>query len=139
MQVEGDRLQVTGCGLLGAKGSKTSHSNFPITFHFSTSPLLYFHGYDRSVSIHAALTHITHYRYDRLVTLSPQLVRLRPAPHCRTPIVSYTMQVEPVGHFVHWQQDPQSNYLARLDFPEKVRELKITVNLVAELAVYNPF
>ena len=91
------------------------------------------------VSIHAALTHITHYRYDRLVSLSPQLVRLRPAPHCRTPIVSYTMQVEPTGHFVHWQQDPQSNYLARLTFPERVRELKITVNLVAELSVYNPF
>jgi len=91
------------------------------------------------VSIHAALTHITHYRYDRLVSLSPQLVRLRPAPHCRTPIVSYTMQVEPAGHFVHWQQDPQSNYLARLTFPEKVREFKITVNLVAELSVYNPF
>jgi uncharacterized protein (DUF2126 family)/transglutaminase-like putative cysteine protease len=91
------------------------------------------------VSIHAALTHITHYRYDRLVTLSPQQVRLRPAPHCRTPIVSYTMQAEPEGHFVHWQQDPQSNYLARLTFPDKVRELKITVNLVAELSVYNPF
>lgn len=91
------------------------------------------------MSIHAALTHITHYRYDRLVGLSPQLVRLRPAPHCRTPIVSYTMQVEPAGHFVHWQQDPQSNYLARVTFPEQVRELKITVNLVAELSVYNPF
>ncbi len=91
------------------------------------------------MSIHAALTHITHYRYDRLVTLSPQLVRLRPAPHCRTPIVSYTMQVEPAGHFVHWQQDPQSNYLARLTFPEQVRELRITVNLVAEMSVYNPF
>ena len=91
------------------------------------------------MSIHAALTHITHYRYDRPVTLSPQLVRLRPAPHCRTPIVSYTMQVEPAGHFVHWQQDPQSNYLARLTFPDKVREFRITVNLVAELSVYNPF
>ncbi len=91
------------------------------------------------MSIHAALTHITHYRYDRLVSLSPQLVRLRPAPHCRTPIVSYTMQVEPAGHFVHWQQDPQSNYLARLTFPEQVREFRITVDLVAELSVYNPF
>ena len=91
------------------------------------------------MSIHAALTHITHYRYDRLVSLSPQLVRLRPAPHCRTPIVSFTMQVAPANHFVHWQQDPQSNYLARLTFPEKVRELRITVNLVAELSVYNPF
>jgi transglutaminase-like putative cysteine protease len=91
------------------------------------------------VSIHAALTHTTHYKYDRLVTLSPQLVRLRPAPHCRTPIVSYTMQVEPDEHFVHWQQDPQSNYLARLTFPQQVREMRITVNVVAELSVYNPF
>ncbi len=91
------------------------------------------------MSIHVALTHLTHYRYDRLVTLSPQLVRLRPAPHCRTPILSYTMRVEPTGHFVHWQQDPQGNYVARLTFPELVRELKITIDLVAEMAVYNPF
>jgi uncharacterized protein (DUF2126 family) len=89
--------------------------------------------------IHASLTHITHYRYDRFVALSPQLVRLRPAPHCRTPIVSYAMRVEPLPHFVHWQQDPQSNYVARLTFPGPVRELKVEVDLVAEMAVYNPF
>ena len=71
--------------------------------------------------------------------LSPQLVRLRPAPHCRTPILSYSLRVEPAGHFVNWQQDPQSNYVARLTFPEQVRELRIEVDLVAEMAVYNPF
>jgi uncharacterized protein (DUF2126 family) len=91
------------------------------------------------VSIHVALTHVTHYRYDRPVTLSHQLVRLRPAPHCRTPIIAYTMRVEPAGHFVHWQQDPQSNYIARLTFPNLVREFRIEVDLVAEMSVYNPF
>jgi uncharacterized protein (DUF2126 family)/transglutaminase-like putative cysteine protease len=91
------------------------------------------------VSIHAALTHVTAYRYDRRVTLSPQLVRLRPAPHCRTPILSYAMRVEPDGHFVHWQQDPQSNYVARLTFPEPVHQLRIVVDLLAEMSVYNPF
>ena len=74
-----------------------------------------------------------------LVALSPQLVRLRPAPHCRTPILSYSLRVEPAEHFINWQQDPQSNYLARLTFPEQVRELRIEVDLVAEMAVYNPF
>jgi uncharacterized protein (DUF2126 family)/transglutaminase-like putative cysteine protease len=91
------------------------------------------------VSIHAALTHVTHYRYDRLVTLSPQLVRLRPAPHCRTPILAYSMRVQPAGHFVHWQQDPQNNYVARLTFPDRVREFRVEIDLVAEMAVYNPF
>jgi len=91
------------------------------------------------VSIRVALNHVTHYRYDRLVGLSPQVVRLRPAPHCRTPILSYSMRVEPAGHFINWQQDAFANYQARLVFPEKTREFKVTVDLVAEMAVYNPF
>jgi uncharacterized protein (DUF2126 family)/transglutaminase-like putative cysteine protease len=91
------------------------------------------------VSIHVGLSHITHYRYDRAVTLSPQLVRLRPAPHCRAPILSYSQRVDPKKHFLNWQQDPYSNYVARLTFPDKVRELRIEIDLVTELAVYNPF
>lgn len=91
------------------------------------------------MSIHVALNHVTHYRYDRRVGLSPQVVRLRPAPHCRTPILSYSLRVEPTGHFVNWQQDPFANYLARLVFPDKTTELEVTVDLVAEMAVYNPF
>jgi len=91
------------------------------------------------VSIHVALNHVTEYRYDRLVGLSPQVVRLRPAPHSRTRILAYSMRVEPSSHFVNWQQDPQSNYLARLVFPEPTRELRVEVDLVAEMAVLNPF
>ena len=91
------------------------------------------------MSIHVALNHITSYRYDRLVQLSPQVVRLRPAPHCRTPIVSYSQRITPSQHFINWQQDPQSNYLARLTFPAPVHEFRVEVDLVAEMAVYNPF
>jgi uncharacterized protein (DUF2126 family) len=91
------------------------------------------------MSIHVALNHVTHYKYDRRVALSPQIVRLRPAPHCRTNILSYSLKIEPEGHFVNWQQDPFSNYLARLVFPEKTTEFKVTVDLVAEMAVHNPF
>jgi uncharacterized protein (DUF2126 family)/transglutaminase-like putative cysteine protease len=91
------------------------------------------------MAIHAALSHITHYKYDRLVELGPQIVRLRPAPHCRSKIVSYSLKVEPAGHFVNWQQDPFANYQARLVFPEKVKEFKVTVDAVFEMAVYNPF
>ena len=91
------------------------------------------------MSIHVALNHVTHYRYDRPVTLSPQIVRLRPAPHCRTRILSYSMRVEPALHFINWQQDPFANHLARLVFPERTLEFKVTVDVVAEMAVYNPF
>ena len=91
------------------------------------------------MSIHVALKHVTRYKYDRPVNLGPQVVRLRPAPHCRTPVLSYSLRVEPANHFINWQQDPFANYLARLVFPEKTTEFTVTVDLVAEMAVYNPF
>lgn len=91
------------------------------------------------MSIHAALHHVTHYKYDRPVQLGPQVIRLRPAPHCRSNVISYSLRVEPEQHFVNWQQDPFANYQARLVFPEKTREFKVTIDLVVEMAVYNPF
>ena len=91
------------------------------------------------MSIFVALHHATHYKYDRPVTLAPQTVRLRPAPHTRTPILAYSLTVTPANHFVNWQQDPQGNWLARFVFPEPATEFKIEVDFTAEMTVINPF
>src|SRR4051794_16263230 len=92
-----------------------------------------------SVGIKVALEHRTSYAFDRLVTINPHVVRLRPAPHSRTKIESYSLTVTPEDHFLNWQQDPFGNFLARLVFPERATEMSITVGIVADLQVFNPF
>lgn len=91
------------------------------------------------MTIRVALEHRTTYTFDEPVKVFPHTVRLRPAPHSRTPIPSYSLTVSPRDHFINWQQDPFGNYLARLVFPDPVKELDITVDLVADMTVINPF
>lgn len=91
------------------------------------------------MTLHAAIHHVSHYRYDRAVQLGPQVVRLRPAPHSRSAIVSYSLSVEPQPHFINWQQDPFGNHQARLVFPQPCSAFKVSVDLVADMAVFNPF
>jgi transglutaminase-like putative cysteine protease len=91
------------------------------------------------MSVLAALHHVTRYRYDRPITLGPQIVRLCPAPHCRTRVSSYSLKVTPAQHFVHWHHDSNGNRVARFVFTEKASELSVTVDLIADLEVINPF
>ena len=91
------------------------------------------------MAIRVALSHRTTYRFDRHVAIAPHEIRLRPAPHCRTPILSYSLNVAPSPHFLNWQQDPYGNWVARLVFPERADAIEIEVDLIADLTVINPF
>ena len=91
------------------------------------------------MAIHAAIKHSTSYKYDKAIGMSPQVIRLRPAPHTRTPILAYSLKISPENHFINWQQDPFGIYLARVVFLDKVTEFKVDVEVVAEMKVINPF
>mgnify|MGYP003592798384 CR=1 FL=1 len=91
------------------------------------------------MSLKVVLSHQTHYTYERYISLTPHIIRLRPAPHSRTPIEAYSLHIEPKEHFINWQQDPFGNYLARIVFPEKTKELKIDVEIIADMITINPF
>ena len=91
------------------------------------------------MTIRVALRHVTEYRYDTLINLGPQEVRLRPAPHCRTPVPNYSLTIEPPDHYLNWQQDPHGNFVARLMFLKPTRKFRVAVDLIAEMTVINPF
>ncbi len=91
------------------------------------------------MALKVVLSHKTHYTYDKYISLSPHSIRLRPAPHCRTPIDAYSLKITPKNHFINWQQDPYGNYVARIVFPEKVKEFGIDVEVIADLVSINPF
>lgn len=91
------------------------------------------------MGIKVALEHRTSYAFDRLVQVHPHEIRLRPAPHTRTPIEAYSLRIAPDDHFINWQQDAFGNFLARVVFPNRTRRLSITVGLIADLKSVNPF
>ncbi|MGY6275674.1 transglutaminase family protein [Methylomonas sp. MgM2] len=91
------------------------------------------------MTIRVALHHKSHYVFDRAVVASPHEIRLRPAAHSRTPVSGYSLSVKPEKHFIHWQQDAYGNFVARITFPEPTKEIDVTVDLLADMTVINPF
>ena len=91
------------------------------------------------MAIRVALQHTTSYRYGKPIGIGPQVIRLRPGVHTRTPVHSYSLDISPGDHFLNWQQDPQGNILARVVVPEKHDHLTISVELVVDMVVFNPF
>ena len=91
------------------------------------------------MALKVVLSHKTHYNYDKKISLSPHIIRLRPAPHSRTPIEAYSLKIKPENHFINWQQDPFGNYMARIVFPEKTDKLHIDVEVLADMITINPF
>ena len=91
------------------------------------------------MSITVAISHKTNYIFDRSVSLSPHIFRLRPAPHSRTPIEGYSFKISPKNHLINWQQDPFGNYQARVVFPDKTTDLRIVVVVIAKIKFINPF
>ena len=91
------------------------------------------------MTIRVGINHNTYYKFDRPVNIAPHTIRLRPAPHSRTPIHAYSLKITPEDHFINWQQDAFGNFLARVVFPEKSKELSIEVEVIADMKVINPF
>lgn len=91
------------------------------------------------MSLQIVVSHHTRYEFDRPASLSAHELRLKPAAHCRTPILAYSLRIEPARHFLHWQQDVYGNFVARVSFPNPVTVLDITVELIADMTVINPF
>lgn len=91
------------------------------------------------MTIRVAIHHNTYYKFDKRVSCSPHIVRLRPAPHTRTPLHGYTLNISPSDHFINWQQDPFGNYQARIIFPEKTDHISVEVEVIADMTVINPF
>lgn len=91
------------------------------------------------MSIKVAIRHHTKYIYDKAIKVFPQVIRLRPAPHSRSTILSYSLNIQPADHFINWQQDPFGNFLARISFPNLTTEFVIDVEVIADLVTINPF
>ncbi len=86
-----------------------------------------------------AVEHRTTYRYDRPVRLGPQVIRLRPAAHCRTPILSYSLHIGGGEALHQLAAGPGRQPHRPRRLPEPVLEFSVTVDLVADMTVINPF
>ncbi|RUT24608.1 transglutaminase family protein [Asaia sp. W19] len=84
------------------------------------------------------LNHRTTYRYDRMVSLGPQTIRLRPPLRMRNAITTYALSIGPSHAGLTWGQDSHDNLVSQVIFSERMSEFVVDVSMIVDLAPYDP-
>ena len=83
------------------------------------------------------IKHLTHYYYDRPITLGPQSIRLNPSRYYPIEINDFSIDINPKPVSLEWFNDIYNNSIASAVFSQSTMELHINVSLSAKLRPLN--